>query len=75
MTSVVVIASVSAAWFLPRGLTAFTERRCSAPPHNVSLPALWQLEVGNLPSQIAQRRKRSLPSSAAAGRRRGARAS
>lgn len=54
----VVNASVSAAWFLPQEATAFTEAALQATTtHNVWVPALWQLEVGNL-LQSAQRRKR-----------------
>jgi predicted nucleic acid-binding protein len=54
----VVDASVSAAWFLPQEATAFTEVALQATTtHTVWVPALWQLEVGNL-LLSAQRRKR-----------------
>ncbi len=54
----VVDASVSAAWFLPHEATAQTEAALQATTtHNVWVPALWLLEVGNL-LLSAQRRKR-----------------
>lgn len=56
--SFVVDASVSAAWFLPDEATARTEAALQATAtHNVWVPALWLLEVGNL-LLSAQRRKR-----------------
>ncbi len=54
----VVDASVSAAWFLPQEATAQTEAALQATTtHDVWVPALWLLEVGNL-LLSAQRRKR-----------------
>lgn len=54
----VVDASVSAAWFLPDEATADTEAALQATvTHDVWVPALWLLEVGNL-LLSAQRRKR-----------------
>jgi predicted nucleic acid-binding protein len=54
----VVDASVSAAWFLPQEATARTEAALQATTtHDVWVPALWLLEVGNL-LLSAQRRKR-----------------
>jgi predicted nucleic acid-binding protein len=54
----VVDASVSAAWFLPQEATAQTEAALQATTtHEVWVPALWLLEVGNL-LLSAQRRKR-----------------
>ena len=54
----VVDASVSAAWFLPNEATATTEAALQATAtHDVWVPALWLLEVGNL-LLSAQRRKR-----------------
>jgi predicted nucleic acid-binding protein len=54
----VVDASVSAAWFLPQEATAATEAALQATTtHDVWVPALWLLEVGNL-LLSAQRRKR-----------------
>ena len=54
----VVDASVSAAWFLPNEATASTEAALQATAtHDVWVPALWLLEVGNL-LLSAQRRKR-----------------
>ncbi len=54
----VVDASVSAAWFLPDEADARTEVALQATAtHDVWVPALWLLEVGNL-LLSAQRRKR-----------------
>ncbi len=54
----VVDASVSAAWFLPNEATASTEAALQATSmHDVWVPALWLLEVGNV-LLSAQRRKR-----------------
>ena len=54
----VVDASVSAAWFLPDQATDETEAMLHATAtHEVWVPALWLLEVGNL-LLSAQRRKR-----------------
>ena len=54
----VVDASVSAAWFLPHEATEQTEAMLHATAtHEVWVPALWLLEVGNL-LLSAQRRKR-----------------
>jgi len=54
----VVDASISAAWFLPDEATAATEAALQATAtHDVWVPALWLLEVGNL-LLSAQRRKR-----------------
>jgi len=54
----VVDASVSAAWFLPDEATPATEAMLQATAaHDVWVPALWLLEVGNL-LLTAQRRKR-----------------
>lgn len=54
----VVDASVSATWFLPDEATADTEAALQATvTHDVWVPALWLLEVGNL-LLSAQRRKR-----------------
>jgi predicted nucleic acid-binding protein len=54
----VVDASVSAAWFLPDEATEQTETMLHATAtHEVWVPALWLLEVGNL-LLSAQRRKR-----------------
>lgn len=54
----VVDASVSAAWFLPDEATEQTEAMLHATAtHEVWVPALWLLEVGNL-LLSAQRRKR-----------------
>ena len=57
-TAFVVDASVSAAWFLPDEATAETEAALQATAtHDVWVPALWLLEIGNL-LLSAQRRKR-----------------
>jgi predicted nucleic acid-binding protein len=54
----VVDASVSAAWLLPDEANAATESALLATAtHDVWVPALWLLEVGNL-LHSAQRRKR-----------------
>ena len=54
----VVDASISAAWFLPDEATPDTEAALQATAtHDVWVPALWLLEVGNL-LLSAQRRKR-----------------
>lgn len=54
----VVDASVSAAWFLPDEATAATEAALSATAsHDVWVPSLWLLEIGNL-LLSAQRRRR-----------------
>jgi predicted nucleic acid-binding protein len=54
----VVDASVSAAWLLPDEADQITEAALQATAtHDVWVPALWWLEVGNL-LQSAQRRKR-----------------
>ena len=54
----IVDASVSAAWFLPEEATPATEAMLHATAtHDVWVPALWLLEVGNL-LLTAQRRKR-----------------
>lgn len=54
----VVDASVSAAWFLPDEANPFTEAALLATAtHQVWVPALWLLEMGNL-LLSAQRRKR-----------------
>jgi len=54
----VVDASVSAAWFLPDEATARTEAALHATAtHDVWVPALWLLELGNLLLR-AHRRKR-----------------
>ena len=54
----VVDASISAAWFLPDEATPATEAALQATAtHDVWVPALWLLEVGNLLLN-AQRRKR-----------------
>ncbi|HSW07155.1 type II toxin-antitoxin system VapC family toxin [Aquabacterium sp.] len=54
----VVDASVSAAWFLPDEATPATELALQATAtHDVWVPGLWLLEVGNL-LLSAQRRKR-----------------
>ena len=54
----VVDASVSAAWFLPDEATPETEAALQATAtHEVWVPALWLLEMGNL-LLSAQRRKR-----------------
>ena len=54
----VVDASISAAWFLPDEATKQTEAMLHATAtHEVWVPALWLLEVGNL-LLSAQRRKR-----------------
>lgn len=51
-------ASVSAAWFLPDEATAYTEAALQATTtHEVWVPALWVLEIGNL-LLSAQRRRR-----------------
>lgn len=56
--SFVVDASISAAWFLPDEATPSTEAALQATAtHEVWVPALWLLEVGNL-LLSAQRRKR-----------------
>ena len=56
--SLVVDASVGAAWFLPDEATARTEAALQATAtHAVWVPALWLLEVGKL-LLSAQRRKR-----------------
>ena len=57
-TSLVVDASISAAWFLPDEATPYTEAalQCTA-DGRVCVPALWLLEVGNL-LLSAQRRRR-----------------
>ncbi len=59
MTSgLVVDASVSAAWLLPEEATPYTESMLQATAdHEVWVPALWLLEMGNLLIS-AQRRKR-----------------
>jgi predicted nucleic acid-binding protein len=58
MPGIVVDASVSAAWFLPNEATPFTEAAlASTASTEVWVPALWQLEIGNLLLN-AQRRKR-----------------
>jgi len=58
MRAFVVDASVSAAWFLPDEATPATEAALQATAaHDVWVPALWLLEVGNL-LLSAQRRKR-----------------
>jgi predicted nucleic acid-binding protein len=57
-TSFVVDASVCAAWFLPDEATSYTESALQATAQmNVWVPALWQLEIGNL-LLSAQRRRR-----------------
>lgn len=54
----VVDASVSAAWFLPDEANPATEAALQATAtHEVWVPALWLLEIGNLLLR-AQRRKR-----------------
>ena len=54
----VVDASVSAAWFLPDEAEPDTEAALQATAtHDVWVPALWLLEIGNL-LLSAQRRKR-----------------
>ena len=54
----VVDASVSAAWFLPDEENPFTEAALLATAtHQVWVPALWLLEIGNL-LLSAQRRRR-----------------
>jgi predicted nucleic acid-binding protein len=56
--ALVVDASVSAAWFLPDEATAYTEAVLQATvTHEVWVPALWILEIGNL-LLSAQRRRR-----------------
>ena len=56
--SFVVDASVGAAWFLPDEANPLTESALQATAtHEVWVPALWLLEVGNLLLR-AQRRKR-----------------
>jgi predicted nucleic acid-binding protein len=56
--SFVVDATISAAWFLPDEATASTEAALQATAtHDVWVPAIWLLEVGNL-LLSAQRRKR-----------------
>ena len=58
MASLVVDASVSAAWLLPDEATPFTEAMLQATATaEVWVPALWPLEIGNLLLN-AQRRKR-----------------
>lgn len=58
MASLVVDASVSAAWLLPDEATPFTEAVLQATATaEVWVPALWLLEIGNLLLN-AQRRKR-----------------
>lgn len=58
MASLVVDASVGAAWFLPDEATAFTEAALAATVMGeVWVPALWLLEIGNMLLN-AQRRKR-----------------
>jgi predicted nucleic acid-binding protein len=58
MQAFVVDASVSAAWFLPDEATPATEAALQATAtHDIWVPALWLLEVGNL-LLSAQRRKR-----------------
>ena len=58
MASLVVDASVGAAWFLPDEATAFTEAALAATATGeVWVPALWLLEIGNMLLN-AQRRKR-----------------
>ena len=58
MASLVVDASVGAAWFLPDEATAFTEAALAATATGeVWVPALWLLEIGNM-LLSAQRRKR-----------------
>ena len=56
--SFVVDASISAAWFLPDEATPETEAALQATAtHDVWVPSIWLLEVGNL-LLSAQRRKR-----------------
>ena len=58
MSGIIVDASVTAAWFLPDEATPFTEAALHATStHDVWIPALWLLEMGNL-FLSAQRRKR-----------------
>jgi predicted nucleic acid-binding protein len=58
MPGIVVDASVSAAWFLPDEATPLSEAALTATAAGeVWVPALWQLEIGNL-LLSAQRRKR-----------------
>lgn len=59
MTAALVVdASVSAAWLLPEEATPYTEAVLQATAaSNVWVPALWQLEIGNL-LLSAQRRRR-----------------
>ena len=58
MASLVVDASVGAAWFLPDEATPFTEAALAATvTGEVWVPALWLLEIGNM-LLSAQRRKR-----------------
>ena len=58
MSGFVVDASVSAAWLLPAEATHLTEAALQATARaEVWVPALWQLEIGNLLLN-AQRRKR-----------------
>jgi predicted nucleic acid-binding protein len=57
----VVDASISAAWFLPDEATPATEASLRATAtHEVWVPSIWLLEVGNL-LLSAQRRKRITP--------------
>ena len=56
--ALVVDASISAAWFLPDEATPVTEALLQATAtHDVWVPALWLLKIGNL-LLSAQRRKR-----------------
>ena len=58
LEGVVVDASVAAAWLLPDEATAMTEAALAATATMaVWVPALWQLEIGNL-LLVAQRRRR-----------------
>ncbi len=59
MTAALVVdASVTAAWFLPDEANAYTEAALQATAErDVWVPALWQLEMGNL-LLSAQRRRR-----------------
>lgn len=58
MAGFVVDASVAAAWLLPDEATAYTEAALAATAAgDVWVPALWQLEIGNL-LLMAQRRRR-----------------
>lgn len=56
--ALVVDASVSVAWFLPDEATAYTETVLQATAtHEIWVPALWVLKIGNL-LLSAQRRRR-----------------